>query len=221
MNLRNMQIAEKGLAPFAFCWRFSKNDKNILKNDKKLLTNDNYCGKTTLKSIVLEENNMWNKSKSITLTHLLVRACYVFLAIAVMVLPNSLQHYKLEALGEVADYITYSFVAVVPAGYAALVCLDKLLINVKKGMVFNEKNVKLLRASSWLCFFAALVGAITFIIIFIRMQHVLGFISASSLLTLAILTLTIGEAFMGLVVRVVKNVFEAAIEIKEENELTI
>ena len=164
---------------------------------------------------------MWNKSKSITLTHLLVRACYVFLAIAVIVLPNSLQHYKLEALGEVADYVTYSFLGVVPAGYAALICLDKLLINVKKEVVFNEENVKLLRAISWLCFFAALVGAITFIIIFIRMHHILGFISASSLLALAILALTIGEAFMGLVVRVVKNVFEAAITIKEENELTI
>ena len=199
---------------------FLNNDKNILKNDKKLLTNDNYCGKTTLKTTVLEEFLMWNKSKSITLTHLLVRACYVFLAVATVGLPKLMQHFRLESLLEAfaktTDYVILSFWAVVPAGYVALICLDKLLDNVKKEMVFNGKNVKLLRIISWACFYAGFIGVVASALMFIQLDS-----PYDPLFALAIIALAVAEMFMGLVVRVVKNVFEAAIEIKEENELTI
>lgn len=162
---------------------------------------------------------MWNKNKSIMLTQLIVRACYVFLAVAAIGVPILLKsggYRQLWISIESDDYVIYSLFAVVPAGYAALICLDKLLINVKKEMVFNEKNVKLLRIISWACFYAGFVGVTLFSIIFIQTSYL-----AVTLFPLAILALAIAEMFMGLVVRVVKNVFEAAIEIKEENELTI
>ena len=200
-----------------FIARFLNNDKNISKNNKKLLTNDNYCAKTILKITVLEENHMWNKNKSIALTHLLVRASYVFLAIIAIGMPFFVVHpFEFEGLGATGDDIVFSLFAVVPAGYVALICLDKLLINVKKEVVFNGKNVKLLRIISWACIYAALVGLITFVIIFIKSDDFIN-----RLFALAIISLAVGEMFMGFVVRVVKNVFEAAIEIKEENELTI
>lgn len=161
---------------------------------------------------------MWNKNKSILLTQLIVRACYVIFAIALVALPLVLNwgFIELHYLRDTMNYIICSLLAVVPAGYTALICLDKLLINVKKEMVFNEKNVKLLRIISWACFYAGLVGVILFIILCIKTQFL-----RITLFPLAILALAIAEMFMGLVVRVVKNVFEAAIEIKEENELTI
>ena len=162
---------------------------------------------------------MWNKNKSIALTHLIVRACYVFLvitAVGVPILLNSGWRELNVLLAGTSNYLICSLFAVVPAGYVALICLDKLLINVKKETVFNEKNVQLLRIISWACFYAGLVGALSFVILFIKVRFLIDMIFPSIVLVLAV-----AEMFMGLVVRVVKNVFEAAIEIKEENELTI
>lgn len=162
---------------------------------------------------------MWNKNKSIMLTHIIVRACYVFLAIAAVGVPILLKSGWRELnvlLAGTSNYLICSLFAVVPAGYVALICLDKILINVKKDVIFNEKNVKLLRTISWACFYAGFVGVILFAILFIKTHFMV-----MTLFPLAILGLAVAEMFMGLVVRVVKNVFEAAITIKEENELTI
>ena len=155
---------------------------------------------------------MWSKNKSILLTHFIVRACYFFLAAAIVGLPILLKSgfYEFDILGQIADYVLWPFYAVAPAGYVALVCLDKLLINVRKEVIFNEKNVKFLRIISWACFYAGLVGLISFTVILVM-----------SFMFETLFILAIGEMFMGLVVRVVKNIFEEAIEIKNENELTI
>ena len=168
--------------------------------------------------MVLEEFLMWNKNKSIMLTQLIVRACYVIFAAALIAIPFALNwgFIELSYMRETIMYVICSLLAVAPAGYVALICLDKLLINVKREMVFNEKNVKLLRIISWACFYAGLVGVVLFIILCIKVPFL-----PITIFPLAVLALAIAEMFMGLVVRVVKNVFEAAIEIKEENELTI
>lgn len=155
---------------------------------------------------------MLNKNKSVRITHFIVRVCYALLAAAAVVLPIILNNgfYEFDILGEIKSYIIGPFYAVVPAGYIALICLDKLLINIRKEIVFDSKNVTLLRIISWACFYAGLVGLLSFVIILIM-----------DFMFETLFVLAIGEMFMGLVVRVVKNVFEAAIEIKEENELTI
>ena len=155
---------------------------------------------------------MLNKDKSVRLTHFIVRACYVLLAAVAIALPVILHNgfYEFDILGEISEYILGPFYAVVPAGYVALICLDKLLINIRKEIVFDSKNVKLLRIISWACIYAGCVGMLSFIIIL-----------AMKFMFETLLILAIGELFMGLVVRVVKNVFEAAIKIKDENDLTI
>ena len=81
--------------------------------------------------------------------------------------------------------------------------LLKLLFNIKKGDIFITANVKYLRRISWCCF---AVAAITFVggIFYVPF----GFIA-------------IAAAFVGLMLRVVKNVMQNAVEIKTENELTI
>lgn len=179
--------------------------------DKKLLTNDNF-GCITLVKSVLGGTIMWNNDKSIGLTHAIVRFCYVALAALTVSLPwllnSGFLHF--EILSQIKDYIIGPFYAVVPAGYVALICLDKLLLNIKNDIVFDAKNVKLLRLISWACAFAGLVGLISFVVILIK-----------NFMFETMIVLSAGEFFMALVVRVVKNVFEKAIEIKEENDLTV
>lgn len=155
---------------------------------------------------------MWSKDKSAALTHFIVRLCYVLLTAAAIALPVVIKNgfYQFDVLDKIGNYVLGPFYAVVPAGYAALICLDKLLINVRKGIVFEQKNVKLLKIISWLCFYAGFVGFISFIII-LFMHFMFE----------TLLILAAGEMFMGLVVRVVKNIFETAIEIKAENDLTV
>ncbi len=86
---------------------------------------------------------------------------------------------------------------------SASVCLHRLLRNLRRERVFEQENVTLLRAISWLCI---AVGVVTL---------VSGFYYTSFFLVAA------AAAFCGLIVRVVKNVFEQAIEIKTENDYTI
>ena len=187
----------------------------FLKNDKKLLTNDNFDAITNLKIILLEENFMWSKEKSVKLTHFIVRVCYVVLAVIVIVLPFLIATepviYQISLWQLGGKYVLYPFYAIVPAGYVALICIDKLLTNIRKEVVFDGRNVKLLRIISWSCFYAAIVCLLAFVIICI----------AKGWPSVFLIILAAGAGFMGLVVRVVKNVFESAIKIKEENELTI
>lgn len=155
---------------------------------------------------------MVNKDKSVKLTHFIVRLCYALLGAAAIGLPVIFSKglYEFEILGQIKSYIVGPFYAVVPAGYTALICLDRLLINIRKEVVFDLKNVKLLKIISLACFYAGLVGLLSFIIIIIK-----------DFMFETLFVLAIGEMFMGLVVMVVKNIFEAAIKIKAENDLTI
>ncbi len=155
---------------------------------------------------------MSDNNRSVNVTHFIVRLCYVLLAFAAVGLPFILYKglYEFEILGQIKSYIIGPFYCVVPAGYTALICLDKLLINIKKDVVFDRQNVKLLRIISYACFYAGLIGLISFIVIVL-----LNFVFET------LLVLAMGEFFMALVVMVVKNIFAKAIELKDENDLTI
>ena len=153
--------------------------------------------------------------KTTGLTHFVVRLCYVLLAAAVIMFPVLMRAgegdwYYYVMIAVLGKYLIYPFYAVVPLGYAALICLDKLLINIKKDIVFDSVNVKLLNAVAYCCLFASVIGLVSFIIISVY------YVSIETLILLSL-----GEAFMALVVRVVRNVFKKAIELKEENDLTI
>lgn len=81
--------------------------------------------------------------------------------------------------------------------------LYRMLHNIQQGIVFSEKNTASLRLISWACFFVAvflLVAAIQWPILLV-VSGVIG--------------------FLGLFVRVIKNMLTEAILIKEENEFTI
>lgn len=88
----------------------------------------------------------------------------------------------------------------------ALVCcvaIFFMLLHIRKGNIFSEKTVSFIRFISWDCIFIALVFATA------QYFHPLVFIVA------------LAVAFLGLCLRVVKNVIEEAITIKDENDLTV
>ena len=94
------------------------------------------------------------------------------------------------------------FLLLVPVGVADGF-LVKLLLLVRQHLVFTDRAVSCLRTISWCCFIEAgllLVGVTCFF-----MMPVLAFV----------------VGFLGLVLRVVKNVIEEAVVLKNENDVTI
>ena len=81
--------------------------------------------------------------------------------------------------------------------------LLRLLLRVRRGMVFTPGSIRLIRGISWCCF---LIGFI--------------FIAVGIYFRVA-LCITLLAGFLGLCVRVVKNVIEEATAIKSENDLTV
>lgn len=173
---------------------------------------------------------MLNKHRSVVLTHLMVRLFYFILfAVTIaacwqpynVVIKNGLD--TLDILFLVPFYIS------VPFGFVALVCLDKLLINIKKSIVFHEKNIRYLCIFSWLCLIVSIITVIFAVVFPIKgyiyfkqaADNVLYFPIFEYLYSAFLIAISVAEFFVGLVVRVVKNTFEAAIEIKDENDLTI
>ena len=91
----------------------------------------------------------------------------------------------------------------IPAGWGALVLLYKILFNVRDKKVFIDDNVKYLTTLSWLCFYVgiiSIVGAINFV---------------------AFVLVSLAALFIGLIIRVVRNIIEEAILLKEDSDLTI
>ena len=88
-------------------------------------------------------------------------------------------------------------------GWITLSRLWRLLSNLRRGEVFTEQNVACLRCISGCC--AAAAGV--------------SLLSCLYYLPFAVLFLAAG--FMTLIVRVVKNVFEVAVGMKSELDLTI
>ncbi|GAB1476422.1 hypothetical protein MASR2M70_12560 [Bacillota bacterium] len=149
---------------------------------------------------------MWNPAKSVILSSICTKLVIV-LVIAFAFLAPNLADYYLGALASrhpdmASSFLLTVYACCVPALYA-LYCLDRLLANIKKKEIFIEKNVKFLRRISWCCF------AVSALILIAALSSFLLFIGA------------IAAAFMGLILRVVKNVIEQAMILKDENDLTI
>ena len=78
-----------------------------------------------------------------------------------------------------------------------------LLLRVRRGLVFTERSIALVRAISWCCMIGGFVFA------------VLGYYFLISF------AVAFAAVFLGICLRVVKNVLEEAYEIKSENDLTV
>lgn len=154
------------------------------------------------------------KQKSLKITHIMIKAFYIILAL-VTVIPPIVYKAKLFD-GDIITVYYFTLLAAVLAGAVALVCLDRLMNNLKNKIVFDTGNVKKLQTLGWCCFYASLVTLLAFGVASIRCLSVIDIYLYSPLFIIGI-----GEVFVGLVVRVVMHTFENAIEIKDENDLTI
>jgi hypothetical protein len=148
---------------------------------------------------------MWTKSRSLALSRVIIVIFLLLLAAGSAGLPWLLRWYIGYAGKDAMDYMPVMAIlwaCALPA-FIALIHLGKMLKNIAADQVFVKENIRALRVISW-CSFAV---AAVFICFFF--YYILGLIIA------------ILAAFIGLILRVVKNVFEQAVEMKEENDLTV
>lgn len=155
---------------------------------------------------------MWNRKKSVTLS---IVVCFIFAALLTaalflgpwivkmwFVLYRGWNESK-PAITEILTLFKSCFYPSAVFGYITLYSLIRLLFNIKKDNIFIPQNVKYLRIISWCCFAVAVITLV------------------GGILYIPFLVIAIAAAFVGLMLRVVKNVMHAAVEIKAENELTI
>ena len=99
-------------------------------------------------------------------------------------------------------YLRY-YLLLIPVGVANGF-LVKLLLLVRRHLVFTDGAVSCLRTISWCCFIEAGLFVVNGVLFF-GIDLVLAFVAG----------------FLGLVLRVVKNVIEEAVALKAENDFTI
>lgn len=153
------------------------------------------------------------------LLKIIIKACYLLLAVSVVFI-YIITFCDVKFLGDTirlvhdidSRLLAFPFFAVVPAGYVAFACIDKLLSNVKKEMVFEEETLKLLNIISIACVYACAVGIVSLVISIIVKPY-------SYIIIYTVLPF--GELFMALILQVVRQVFKKANQIKAENDLTV
>lgn len=148
----------------------------------------------------------WNKDRSVRLSKICVKIFTLVMITVAVFAPKifgALIELRVHYLGGTLPYFLIStYTACVPAS-VALWGLDKLLQNIENGNVFIAENVNIMRILSWRCIVAAVICL------------------ASSVYYMPFLILAAAAGFVGLILRVVKNVFAQAVEIKEDNDFTI
>lgn len=148
----------------------------------------------------------WTKGKSLKLSRVAV-VLFLLALVAVCVLSPSLLHWRLTTNGgrSIAKYPYYLASIYCTAPFAAVVLwqLHRLLGNIGREQVFVSENVRFLRVISWCCIGA---GGVLFV---------------SGFYDFLFFALSACAAFMGLILRVVKNVIAEAVALKDENDYTI
>lgn len=149
---------------------------------------------------------MWKKEYSVTLSKICViifMAAFVFCVAAGPWIIDSFIRFCRPDLAEFKPLFALSaYSCAFPAGFA-LFHLYRLLLQIGNGEVFNTANIRHLRILSWCCVAAAIICF------------------ASAFYYLPFLFISIAAAFMAIILRVIKNVFVEAHEIKSENDFTI
>ena len=155
---------------------------------------------------------MWNQNRSVKLSLAVCIAFCVGLTAALFAGPWVVKLWfhsyrgwgeNSEALSRMLKLFKLTFYPCSVFGYVTLFSLISLLKNIKKGIVFTTSNVRHLRRISWCCIIVCLITLTA------GVQYV------------PFLFVSVAAGFVGLMLRVVKNVMENAVHLKEENELTI
>ena len=149
---------------------------------------------------------MWNDSKSLMLSKICVVLFMALLLASAIFAPRLVARLMyMSASAHIAGkgaFLTTIYVGAITAA-ALLVFLYVLLQRISAGRVFVKKNTACLRYISWCCFFGAAVCI------------------ASAFYYTPWIAVGISAAFMGLIVRVVKNVVAKAVSLQEEADFTV
>lgn len=149
---------------------------------------------------------MWSKEMSVLLTKGLIILGIVLSAGTVPYIPEYigwLEEYYYKPFGHIPSCIMAYVVLVILV--VLLVFLFRLLMNISKKIVFEDKNIKTLRLISMCCFSDA------------ALLFTWGFLTRLEIIFLVAFTI----GFMGLILRVLMNVLEEAVSIKKESDYTI
>lgn len=149
---------------------------------------------------------MWNEEKSVELTRLCTLAFMILLLAVVATAPWLTAWFisfsQAGLAGSQSLFLATIYIGALPAGLL-LYYLRLLLGSIKAGQVFTLTNAERLRRISWCCF----VGA--------------GIALISAWYYIPWLIVFVAAAFMGLIVRVVKNLVAEAANMKDEIDHTI
>ena len=148
---------------------------------------------------------MTKEKRSIAITSVLIEIAIVLCATALFLMPYAAKMY--EQISFQRDNVTVplliTFYVCAAFGFVILFVLNKLIKNIGSEQVFIDENVKLLKILSYCCFAIAVVT-----LIFARFR-------------ILVFVITFAAAFIGLILRVIKNCFTEAIRLREENDFTI
>ena len=149
---------------------------------------------------------MWNDSKSLKLSKVCVILFMALMVICAILAPRMVARLmQMSSMAHAAGrgiFLATIYVGCVPAA-ALLINLFILLRRISAGNVFVSENTACLRYISWCCFAGA----------------VICFLSALYYLPWA--SIGVAAAFVGLVVRVVKDVIAKAVSLQDEADFTI
>ncbi|NLW92536.1 MAG: DUF2975 domain-containing protein [Syntrophomonadaceae bacterium] len=148
---------------------------------------------------------MWSGKRSIGLSKFCVLVFMGLLMGTVVVAPwltAWFVSFSQTMQGAESLFMATIYIGAIPAAYL-LHNLLQLLRRIEAGQVFITENVECLRRISWCCFAGAGVAAV------------------SGFYYLAWLFVFVAAAFMGLIVRVVKNVVAQAVALKDESDYTV
>lgn len=152
---------------------------------------------------------MWTKTKSLFLSRILTCVVAGIFFILTFFVPGIAEWYseisngKGLLGGDIVIPICVGLYVAEILGFSALWQLYRLLENINREQVFIDENTRCLRIISWSCMFAGVSFA------------------AIGLWRFVFLMPSIMAVMFGLIMRVLKNVFEKAVEIKSENDFTI
>lgn len=153
---------------------------------------------------------MWNQIRSLRLSLLLVWVLFIFIPVLACCVPVMVHWYDVEygagvgfLTGSVYFPLCICLYSAAACGEVCLFHLMRLLQNLKKDEVFTSRNCHYLRVISWCCLLASIPFAI------LGFWRFLSFIVA------------LAAAFFGLILRVLKNVFDKAVALQEESDYTI
>ncbi len=147
---------------------------------------------------------MWDNKKSIILSKLSVVIFMALLVAATVFAPWLVRQTFIytDMIGWERLFLITVYTGCVPAALL-LISLFRLLQRIGRGEVFIQENVNGLRRISWYCFAGAVISAVSVLYYFPWAM------------------VAVAAAFMGLIVRVVKNVFARAVSLQDDADFTI